>query len=144
MPNGASFGRRGSRSILFVACACLTIAGCVRADPPPVQIELGVSPTPATIGEARVIVTLSDVPEGESAQVSIEGTRPRSPEGNPAQRPSRWAQRSPGGDYVIPAFPLDTSGEWSLTVRVTLEDGRTADRSFPVRVVGPLEPDSGS
>ena len=97
-------------------------------------LEIAVSPTPATVGSARILLTLSDtagVPLS-GATVVVNG---RSPTGLPQAVDT--AHEDGPGRYVVDAFPFDTTGEWSLEGRARLLDGRVAVAEHPIRVVGP-------
>lgn len=120
--------------LLLLAALGLT-AACAAPDDAGLEVELGISPTPPTTGDTRVVVTLSgpDVPSGD-LEVWVDGMK----EGAESGSPTLAAARQPNGDYVVPDFPFDTPGEWRIRVRVALDGGREVERTFPVRVIGPL------
>ena len=111
------------------------LAACAAPDDVGIEVRLGLSPTPATVGDTRVVVTLSG-PEAQAGDldVSVSG-RPAEADSAPGAVP---AALEANGDYVVPAFPFDSPGEWIMVVRVEREEVRLVERAFPVRVVGPL------
>jgi hypothetical protein len=120
--------------LLLLAALGLTTA-CAVPDDAGLDVSLGISPTPPTVGDTRVVVTLAG-PEAQASglEVWVAGTRKGADSGSP----ELGAARQPSGDYVVPDFPFDAPGEWTLRVRVELDGGRQVERTFPVRVVGPL------
>lgn len=123
---------------LLWVLAALAVAGCgrERAGDPALSIEVHVSPTPAAVGPARVMVDVTD-----AAGAPIEGARvtvaARSEDGGAVVVESARAEGAEGtGRYTVPALPFGARGEWTLTVRAEVPDGRWAEVEHPVRVMG--------
>jgi len=96
-----------------------------------VSIELTVEPAQPAAGPAQLIITLTDQ-NGQpidNAVLEIEGNMTH------AGMVPVFAQTTDGenGRYVVP-FEWTMGGDWTLTVGVLLEDGRTISREFPVTV----------
>lgn len=120
--------------LLLLAAVGFT-AACATPDDAGVEVHLGISPTPPTVGDTRLVVTLagSEVQHG-SPEVWVSGMR----KGVASGPPELAATREPSGHYVVPGFPFDEPGEWTVRIRVELDGGRQVERTFAVRVVGPL------
>ena len=133
-PPPAGIPVRPFPSLLWVLAA-LAVAGCgrERAGDPALSIEVHVSPTPAAVGPARVMVDVTD-----AAGAPIEGARvtvaARPEDGGAVVAESARAEGR--GRYTVPALPFGDRGEWTLTVRAELPDGRWAEVEHPVRVMG--------
>ena len=96
-----------------------------------VSIELTVEPAQPAAGPTQLIITLTDQ-NGQpidNAVLEIEGNMTH------AGMVPVFAQTTDGenGRYVVP-FEWTMGGDWTLTVDVLLEDGRTISREFPVTV----------
>ncbi len=129
----------------FAMVVCALGAACAGERGPAVDVRLGVSPTPATVGPARLVVTVGDTPDvGGAEEVQLVVTGPRSPGDGTVSGVVVTPEPAAGGDYVVPTFEFTTPGEWSVSVLVTFADGRHVERSFPIRVVGPLRTAPGN
>ena len=96
-----------------------------------VSIELTVEPAQPAVGPAQLIITITDQ-NGQpidNATLEIEGNMTH------AGMVPVFAQTTGGenGRYTVP-FEWTMGGDWSVTVEVSLEDGRTIFREFPVTV----------
>ena len=96
-----------------------------------VSIELTVEPAQPAAGPAQLIITITDQ-NGQpidNATLEIEGNMTH------AGMVPVFAQTTGGenGRYTVP-FEWTMGGDWSVTVEVSLEDGRTIFREFPVTV----------
>jgi hypothetical protein len=116
------------------------LAGCRGDDSTsavPLDVDLAISPTPPAVGPARLILTLRDSAGAplNGARVSVEGNMSHA-----GMVPVRdTAQSSPDpGQYVVPEFTFTMAGDWVLTVRVVLPDGRETQRDLPTNVVGEM------
>lgn len=130
--------RHPSGGILGLLVAFGMLVGCrgeTAPDGVPVEVEVGVAPTPPMVGPARIVVMVRDSVGGpvEGASVRIEATMDH-PGMGPVLEP---ATDQGEGHYLVPALELDMAGDWILTVRVRLPDGREAIREHPVRAVSP-------
>jgi hypothetical protein len=105
----------------------------VDAGDPDVQVRLGISPTPPLVGAARVLVEVrdGDTPATD-ATVTLEGSMNHA--GMVPVLDS--AEALEPGQYVVPDFDFNMSGDWVVEVRIRLPDGRMVTRRFPVRVTG--------
>lgn len=121
---------------LIVLLGILLVAGCDRrngADSSGIQIDVEVSPQPLVVGPAQVTVTLKGQ-EGEpieNAAVEVEGNMSH------AGMVPVIAEAAGGADgrYVTQDFEFTMGGDWFITVRVTLPDGRTAEQTFDLQGV---------
>ena len=119
-------GRSRIPNALVVLCSLLPIgsAGCGAGGEADLglNVDVGISPTPPVVGATRLLVSVSDS-EGNpvvGAEVRVEGNMSHAGMapvfGN--------AQEEGDGVYVVPGFRFTMAGDWILTVRVTLPDGR--------------------
>lgn len=115
----------------------LTIAAATACGPSEVQgphVDLRVSPTPATVGTARLMVDVQD-----SLGVVIAGASVRL-EGRPSPGVDlatlRDAVEEMPGRYVVDNFAFPNSGVWAVTVIVVTSDGLRSEVTREVRVVG--------
>lgn len=117
-----------------LALALVLAGGCGEppSGDPGLALAVSVSPTPAVAGPARVLVSLSDRGAPVSgARVVLTG---RPPEGG---QPALDTAREQGpGSYAVAEFPLDAAGDWLLTARAYLPDGRRTEGAHPIHVVG--------
>jgi hypothetical protein len=139
---GGSRARRILLIVLPLVVPPLVLGGC-RGEGAQgtrdLDVNLAIAPTPPTIGEARIVVTLSDRAAssmeeagGEDVRVEIEGNMTHAgmtPVHARATReaPDRW---------VVAAFPFTMAGDWILTTRVSDGDELLSARDLRVRVVG--------
>lgn len=125
--------RTVSRVLLL---APLAAAGCAEApsERPGPTLTIAVSPTPATVGPARILLALSDSIGAPVASALVVVTA-RPPEEGAAVVDT--AQEEAPGRYVAAEFPFDAPGEWTLKGSARLADGRRAAARHPIRVVGP-------
>lgn len=124
------------RVTLALIIAAVTACGPGSMQEP--RVDLGVSPTPATVGAARLMVDLQD-----SLGVVIAGATVRF-EGRPheGQSPAvdvatlRDAVEQMPGRYVVDDFAFPSSGVWEVKVIVVTRDGIESEVTREVRVVG--------
>ena len=92
-----------------------------------IPMRIGVSPTPPTLGTARVFVQLPDSVAPSSVQ--MVGRRPAGD--------SVTVEASPDGarGYAVPDFPFDEVGHWRIVVRARVGAVTLAD-STRVHVIG--------
>ncbi len=131
--------RPGAVPAALAACGILvTVAACRGGGGPPgpaIDVTLSVSPTPATVGVARVLVVVhgSTGAPVNDAEVLVEGDMTHS--GMPPS--SERAEPAGQGRYVVAAFPLVMAGEWVLTARATVPNGEVGVGRLLLTVVGP-------
>ncbi len=137
------------RALVLALAGPLLVAGCgevPETGDPSLVLELAISPTPPLVGPARLIITLHDtlgVPL-EGARVQVEGEMD-TVEITPV---SATAEEEGEGRYSVPRFVFTMPGDWILTTRATLPDGRWAQTMTATKVLGPPrdpepeEPDS--
>jgi hypothetical protein len=113
------------------------LAGCRGEGPVGDQslvMGLSLSPTPPTVGPARLIISLQDtagfailgaeiVAEGNMTHAGMVPVRER-------------AQMVGPGHYSVGRFNFTMAGDWVLTLDATLLDGRTTRLRKATRVVG--------
>jgi hypothetical protein len=127
------------RFLLIVPLLGFALVGC-RGDPETEDLgydfKVGISPTPPTVGPARLIISLHD-PAGdpvEGAQVLVEGNMSHA-----GMVPVRdTAQSEAPGQYTVSAFTFTMAGDWVLDLTATLLDGTTVRTRHPTGVVGPV------
>jgi hypothetical protein len=113
-------------------------AGCREEAPqgdPSLLLEVAISPTPPAVGPVRLIVSLHDTLGNpvEGAEVRAEGNMTHA-----GMVPVHGTARSLGqGTYVVPDFRFTMAGDWILTVKAALPDGREATVQKSTDVVGP-------
>jgi hypothetical protein len=120
---------------LLVSGAC---RGREAAGDPTVRVDFGVSPTPATVGRARLLLTVTDsadVPVN-GASIHIRGDMKHAGMDPVEER----AEPLGDGRYIVPGFPFTMAGDWVLTASVTMPDGSLVVRPHPVTVVGEWAP----
>lgn len=121
--------------LIFIAAGILPACGRIQTDHSSrsgdIRIELAVEPAQPAVGPATLTVTLTDASGQpiENAYLEIEGNMTHA-----GMRPV-LAQVNSGsnGRYQAP-FEWTMGGDWIVTVKATLADGRTISRQFPVAV----------
>jgi hypothetical protein len=124
---------RSVRWLILAALAASLALGACRgqaAAAADVQVSLSLSPTPPAVGATTVSVGLAQANGSpiDGAVVEVEGDMTH------AGMAPVSAQAVPTGDgrYATRDFQFTMSGDWVLTVRATLPDGRRIERAFPV------------
>ncbi len=100
------------------------------------EFKVGISPTPPTVGAARLIISLHD-PDGapvEGARVLVEGNMSHA--GMTPVVDS--AQAEAPGQYSVSAFSFSMAGDWVLDLTALLPDGTAVRTRHPTSVVGPV------
>lgn len=115
----------------------LLLSGCRGERPggdPALVLDVGISPTPPTVGPARLLITLQDTLGNplEAQRVWVEGNMSHA--GMVPVQDTAVAQNP--GLYVVPAFEFTMAGDWVLTVEALLPDGRKAIHQKRTDVVG--------
>lgn len=118
-------------AVILLAAAC---RGDGAARDSMLEVSLRVSPTPPTVGEARLVVSIAD--SGglavEGVDVEVEGSML-----HPGMVPVfERAEEEGDGRYVVSGFPFSMGGDWVLTTRVRRGEEVLDVRDHPVRVVG--------
>jgi hypothetical protein len=124
--------------LLLTACR-----GAPDTGDPSLVLEVAISPTPPAVGSARLIINLRD-----TAGVPLEGAEVRV-EGNMSHAGMvpvlATAQEEAPGIYAVSDFRFTMAGDWILTTRATLPDGRWAQAMTTTQAVSAppgLEPDT--
>jgi hypothetical protein len=124
---------------LSLALALLALAGCGRiqnrplATAPDVRMQLATVPDPPVVGTGTLRVTLAD-PQGTpltGARLAVEADMTH------AGMVPVFGQGSGGqaGTYTVP-ITWTMAGDWVVSIKAVLPDGRQAESQFPVRVAG--------
>lgn len=124
-----------NRLTILLFLLVLAAAGCARTSSEPAtagpDIALTYLPDPAVVGEAKLLVTLTDMAGQpiEDAAVHVKGDM------NHAGMVPVLAEATsgPGGVYELP-FRWTMSGSWIVTVEAALADGTAVSRRFDVSV----------
>lgn len=127
------------RFLLLSPLLCVALGGC-RGDGVSEDLgydfQVGISPTPPTVGPARLIISLHD-PDGspvEGAQVLVEGNMSHA-----GMVPVLdTAQAVIPGQYTVSAFSFTMAGDWVLDLTAILPDGTTVKTRHSTDVVGPV------
>ena len=122
--------------IIFLTCTIL-LTGCGRIQREQslpdldYNLKMNLEPNPPTTGPGRLVFTLTDSADHpiDNATLNIEGNMTH------AGMVPIFAQSSagPSGQYSVP-FEWTMSGDWTVTVQVTLADGHRISQQFPVGV----------
>jgi len=97
-------------------------------------LDVAISPTPPVVGPARLIISLEDSTGTpvDGAEILVEGNMSHA-----GMVPVvDTAQAEGPGRYAIPEFQFTMAGDWILTLRATLPDGRWVSAQRPTNVVG--------
>lgn len=121
--------------ILMVSSGFLAACGRIRQEKSAAEVdavlELALDPSQVTPGAGRLIFTLTDG-QGRpitAATLSVEGNMTHA-----GMVPVfAQAKADQAGRYVVP-FEWTMSGDWLLTVQVSLTDGQQFSQQFPVTV----------
>jgi hypothetical protein len=122
---------------LLTASGCTS--GATRTGDPAIDVEIVVSPTPASTTDTRVVVLVRvDGVPAEGAEVTLGA------EGADAVLPARSLEAREGGRQASERIVFPAPGDWVLVVGVRLADGRTAGFRWPITVTGPAGQASAS
>ena len=123
--------------VIFLLVCTFLLTGCGRIQREQSPGDLGytltmlIEPAPATVGASHLIFTLTDPADQpiDNATLAIEGNMTH------AGMVPVLAQSSAGvgGQYSVP-IEWTMSGDWLVTVQVTLADGQSFSQQFPVGV----------
>ncbi len=123
--------------LLALATLLVALAGCGRvqkaapAADDGLTITMTVEPSPPMIGDGTVVLTVKDAAGRpvDGATVEIEGNMSHA-----GMKPSFGkVEDGQGGVYRVP-LQWTMGGDWYVDVKLTLADGKTATRRFPVTV----------
>lgn len=125
------------RKLLIIVLVIILPVACGRIQPSQtvgdvgVMLEMTVEPAPPAVGLSHLIFTLTDRAGNpvNDATLKIEGNMTH------AGMVPVVAQTNTGqnGHYTVP-FEWSMSGDWLVTVEVTLADGQEFSRQIPVLV----------
>jgi hypothetical protein len=99
-----------------------------------VTVQVDVIPHPATVGLAQVAIQLANAAGGPvaGAIVNVEGDMT-----HPGMAPVFATARETGGGRYQAGLELTMAGDWVLTVRAKLPDGRMVVHTVDVKKVQP-------
>ena len=120
------------RLVLVLACCAGT---CTDGPAVALDVSLRFSPTPPSVGPARLLLELTDSLGGPvtGASLQIEAR----PTGEPARRTiSARAREESAGRYVVDGYEFDVSGRWILNIRARTIEGSELARDFETEVYG--------
>jgi len=121
-------------AFLFV----FALTGCRASQAPDtaqdVTITVNITETPQKVGQFALMVTLLDAAQNPINGAKIDVTGDMTHAGMVPVKGT--AEGGASGLYAVP-FQWTMSGDWIVTVRATLPDGRIATRRFEVRVSNP-------
>lgn len=115
----------------------LVLSGCrgdVETGDSGLVLDVAISPTPPAVGPARLIFTLADTAGTrlDGAEIVVEGNMSHA-----GMVPVLDTAQAEGeGQYGVDAFEFTMAGDWFLTVRATLPDGRWVQAQKATNVVG--------
>ncbi len=130
-----SFPTRGRLLLALVACACALLgAACTLTEPTPdFLVQHEISPSPPGVGPATVSLKLTDFLASKpvtGARVTLEGNMTHA-----GMTPvfAEAKEVEPGRYRATLDFTM--GGDWVVTVRAALPDGRKIERQFDVKGV---------
>ncbi|MBX3080208.1 MAG: FixH family protein [Anaerolineae bacterium] len=121
-------------TVAGVVLLIVVLAGC-RQSPqatstPDLEITLDTT-TPFKMGQTELVVTLKDA-QGtpiDNAKIEVQGDMTHA-----GMKPSLGSvDKGTQGQYKIP-FDWSMGGDWVLTIKATLPDGRTASKRIEVTI----------
>lgn len=117
-------------ALVLLLVACRGPAADTSGD---VQLVLQVEPAPAQVGNATLVVTVTDDGDQpvDDAVVDVEGNMT-----HPGMVPvTARVEGGAQGIYRLP-FTWSMGGDWVVTVTARLPDGRQTQADFPISVAG--------
>jgi hypothetical protein len=124
---------------LILACSA---GACTDAPTASLEVSLRFSPTPPSVGPARLLLELTDSvgTPVSGASIRVEGR----PVGEPGRPGSSVQARDEGdGRYVVDEYDFETSGPWILDIRARTTTGLELRREFETSVYGGPRDGSG-
>lgn len=127
------------RPFLYLLLPVLVLGGCrgeLDTGDPGLVLDVAISPTPPTVGPARLLITLQDTAGAplEGAEIVVEGNMSHA-----GMVPVvDTAQAQGPGDYAIEDFRFTMAGDWILTLQATLPDGRWVRTQHSANVIGEM------
>ncbi len=113
----------------LLALLFVVLSGC-NGELPEGDVRISTAPTPPVVGPTRIVVEAR-----EEDGNPVEGGRAVLRGVGPAAETEVELEETGQGRYIVPDFPLEQSGTWTLTAVLDLPDGRTWERSTEVRVL---------
>jgi len=118
---------------LALVVAVLSLSACARdarRGDRDLQVRWEVTPSPPSVGRARLRLIVSDVTWElrNGARVTVTATR------DSVRMAVDTARGQGAGQYVIDDFVFPVAGSWVLSARVETPDGRWAESDHPVEV----------
>lgn len=120
-----------TRFVLLLAV--LSVSACARdtrRGDPDIQVRWAISPSPPSVGTARLRVIVSDARWRlrNGAHVTVSATR------DSVRMAVDTAMGQGAGQYAIDDFLFPVAGDWVLSARVETPDGRWAEVDHPLKV----------
>lgn len=127
------------RMATLLLLSTLLAGGCrgeIETGDPGLILELAISPTPPAVGQARLIISLEDSAGApvDGAEILVEGNMSHAGMAPVVDT----AQAEGPGSYGIADFRFTMAGDWVLTLRATLPDGRWVQVGKATNVVGDM------
>jgi hypothetical protein len=126
-------------ALLLLLLALSFLAGCTRRstqkdEAPELSVSLAVSPSPVLVGEASVVVTLVDATGApvQGADLRLHGDMTHA-----GMAPVDLSLREQAPGLYSASVELSMAGDWVLSARGTLADGRRLVREFSLSVSPP-------
>lgn len=120
-------------ALLLIAALLAACRGPAADTDSDLQLTLQVEPAPAQVGDATLVVTVTDGDDQpvDDAVVDVEGNMT-----HPGMVPvTARVEGGAQGIYRLP-FTWSMGGDWVVTVTARLPDGRQAQGDFPISVAG--------
>jgi hypothetical protein len=129
-----------NKALVFAALLSLALVGCQRIGQQPdsaadVNVVLSVQPDPPGVGPSRLTISLTDAQGApiEGARLQIKGDMTHAG----MQPVLAEVEEGTDGQYETP-FEWTMGGDWIVTVRAALPDGRSTTRQFNLTVNGDM------
>lgn len=128
--------------ILLSLIVVLSLAACRQSqqqaqnDASTVTIELHASPEPPTTGDTTLLITLTDKDSKSIRAARLEVRGDMTHAGMQPVSTIVDADADPDGVYYVP-FQWTMSGDWVISVNVTLANGETYKKTFDLTVKNP-------
>jgi len=130
-------------TIILLLAVLLVAAGCRQAEPTSnedVNIEVSVNPEEPAVGDATLLVTLTDADGNPITDATVSVRGDMSHAGMVPVIPAE-VSGAEDGIYTFEDFEWTMGGDWFVEVTATLTNGETATERFEYTVGGEGEMD---